>query len=129
MENNIFLSAYLNFLKLSKANDDRPYQIIGIFDDNNKLWYNGWAIYDPDHSGLYAKSRELLQYGLEIHKHIQKTNEEKAIIRSILVNSKFFISEKKIQLDLIVAIITYFTKTRCYNILKNDKLYIYCIYV
>lgn len=127
MENNILFSAYINYLKLEQISDGNPSQFIGAFDKYNKIWYNGWAIYDPNHFQKYAKSRELLQYGINIDKYIHKPLEEKAIIRSILLNSKFYITEKKTQLDLILAIITYLTKANRIFKIKNGNLFFYCI--
>jgi hypothetical protein len=127
MENNILFTAYINYLKLEQVNDGKPSQFIGAFDKRNKIWYNGWGIYDPNNFQKYTKSRELLEYGINIDKYIHKSLEEKAIIRSILLNSKFYITEKKTQLDLILSIITYFTKAKRIYKIKNDDLFFYCI--
>ena len=47
MSNNFLYNAYINFVKLEKSNFDisKKYQIIGKYDNNLKLWYNGWALY------------------------------------------------------------------------------------
>ena len=41
-----------------------------------------------------------------------KSEAEKALIKSILVNSKFYITEKKTQLYVILALIMYLTKAK-----------------
>jgi hypothetical protein len=135
MSNNFLYNAYINFLKIEKIkiehNDKKNYQIIGIFDSSLKIWYNAWALYvDKNTMDNYKKSKELLAYALNIESSMPGISVEiKCIIRHILVNSKFHLSEKKTQLDLILAIILYLTKARQYGITRQNNIYIYFIQI
>jgi len=135
MSNNIFYNAYIYFTKLKIYRHSNQIQlektnIIGMFDKSTNIWYNGWAIYDNDNSEKYKKSKELLLYALNIERDMHIKNIiEKAMIKSILINSKFYICEKKLQLNLIVALISYFIKAKSYGIFKSGSIYIYTMEV
>jgi len=58
-----------------------------------------------------------------------KSNIEKALIKSILVNSKFYVNEKKTQLNVILAIIAYLIKAKSYSIAKEGNNIIYIMEV
>ena len=128
----ILYNAYIYFAKLkfkTIANEVKPenLNIIGIFDEELNIWYNGWSIYDPDHYEKYKLSKELLIYGLNIERDMGRSDIEKAIIKSILVNSKFYIAEKQIQLNVILSLITYFIKPKNYSYIKTGSLLIYVV--
>jgi len=120
MSSNFLYNAYINYLKIynesKKTNLDNieNYHIIGIYDSNLNIWYNGWSLYvNPIHSNLYKKSKELLIYGLDIEKTMLGISHDiKYIIKHILVTSKIIIAERITQLNLILAVITYLTKAK-----------------
>jgi hypothetical protein len=135
MSNNFLYRAYINFLKIDKIkienNDKQKYQIIGIFDSSLKIWYNAWALYvDKNTIDNYKKSKELLVYALNIESSMPGISIEiKCIIKHILVNSKFYLSERKTQLNLILAVILYLTKAKQYGITRQNNVYIYFIQI
>ena len=132
---NILYNAYIYFMKLKRSNVTTEIKmekvnIIGMFDTTLKIWYNGWAIYDPDHGDKYKLSKDLLIYGLNIERDMfAKSDVEKAMIKSMLVNSKFYINEKKTQLNVILALITYFLKAKSYSVVSMGSIWIYLIEV
>jgi hypothetical protein len=76
----------------------------------------------------YKKSKDLLLYALNIPRDMHGVKDsEKLIIMSILINSKFYVSERKTQLDIILAIITYLTKSKNYYYIPKDDLRFYII--
>lgn len=103
--------------------------IIGIFDNTTNTWYNAWAI----HSNIkqykyYKKSRDLLKYSLNIDIDMTSIGyNNNIILRSILLNSKIYITEKELQIEIILSIITYLLKANSYSILKKDSLDYYII--
>lgn len=135
MSNNFLYRAYINFLKIDKIkienNDKQKYQIIGIFDSSLKIWYNAWALYvDKNTIDNYKKSKELLVYALNIESSMPGISIEiKCIIKHILINSKFYLSERKTQLNLILAVILYLTKAKQYGITRQNNVYIYFIQI
>lgn len=130
MNNNILYNAFINFYKLEKLHpsmtttQEQNYQIIGVLDTNNKIWYNAWSLYDIDSNlNLYKKSKELLLYALNLQRDVKGLSMvEKIIIRSILVNSKFYILERKTQLYLILAIIMYLVKAKRWGNYQTNNL-------
>ena len=130
---NILYNSYIYFMKLKDATDDinkmktEKVNFIGVYDENQQIWYNGWTICDIEHYDKYKLSKELLIYGLNIERDMGKSHVEKAIIKSILVNSKFYISNKNLQLNVIVALISYLVKAKSYSIFKVGSLSIYSI--
>jgi hypothetical protein len=115
MNNNFFYNAYIYFNKLKnrlmdKDDIDKQKNIVGIYDKSNKIWYNGWAIVSTQYEN-YKKSKDLLMYALNIEKDMPGVNiNEKALIKSILINSKFYIHERKLQLNVILSVIAYLLK-------------------
>lgn len=105
------------------------YQIIGIYDNRTYIWLNGWALinYEKSLEKNLVKTKELLLYILNFEKDMQSIYNkfEKTIIKSILINSKIYVYEKKTQLDIILAIICYLLKAK--NIFKqvNNDITIY----
>ncbi len=117
-------------IKNFKFDKDTPknYQIIGYYDTTLKLWYNGWGLYvNKEVSDWYKKSKELLAYSIDIDKHQSMTNIEKVIIRYILTNTKLYISEKKTQLYLILAILIYLSKAKRYGYSRENDILTYAI--
>jgi hypothetical protein len=144
MNNNFLYNAYIYFNKLDvldtsikkdlklemTGNTFSNLQIIGIFDKVQKIWYNGWSIYndEPWLVPSFKKSKEVLQYALNIEKDTGGlSQEEKIMIRSILTNSKFYINEKKTQLYVILAIVAYVTKAKKWGALNFGKLRYYYV--
>ena len=137
MNNNIFYNAYINFMRLKyKGRIDvnltlgSNCHIIGIYDKSQNIWYNAWSLtgFPTSSNDLYKKSKDLLLYALNIPKDMHGVKEsEKLIIMSILINSKFYISERKTQLDMILAIITYLTKAKNYYYIPKDDLRFYIV--
>ena len=145
---NILYNAYIYFMKLNHHSLNykdiktkntninvtqtklKVDNIIGMYDTKLHIWYNGWAIYDSEfgQTNKYKLSKDLLLYGLNIQRDMRlKSEAEKALIKSILVNSKFYITEKKTQLYVILALIMYLTKAKNYLILKEGSIIIYAV--
>jgi hypothetical protein len=106
------------------------YHIIGVYDKEQKIWYNAWSLigYPINSFDLYKKSKDLLLYALNIPKDMHGVKDsEKLIIMSILINSKFYITERRTQLDVVLAIITYLTKAKNYYYIPKDDLRFYII--
>jgi hypothetical protein len=134
MSNNIFYNAYIYFTKLKNYQPNQIYlektNIIGFYDSSKNIWYNGWAIYDNENTEKYKKSKELLLYAINIERDLHIKNIiEKTMIKSILINSKFYINEEELQLNIIVALIAYFIKAKSYGIFKSESIYIYTMEV
>lgn len=135
MSNIILKNAYNNFLHLKHEFIERidpldeSIQIIGFFDIDNKIWYNAWAIYNETNIKQYKKSVDLLKYIINIEKDLQISNTfEKMIIKYIICSSKIYIYEKKTQLHLILALLTYFIHANSWNVIKKDNVLIYVIH-
>jgi hypothetical protein len=136
MNNNVLYESYINFIKISKKYDDdyfldnkqepkEKYQIIGLYDTSNKIWYYGWTIFNNDKKNYYRynKSKELIKYALDIERDLPVSINEKQIIRSILINSKINIIDD-LQLQIIIALATYILRAK--EIIEHiDKNYIY----
>ncbi len=126
MNNNYLANAYTNFykipqLRLEKTEKINPnYQIIGLYDKIQNIWYNAWGLYNPESNyNLYRKSKELLQYALNIERDLKGISPAiKSIIRYILTSSKIYITERKTQLDLILALIMYMIKPKVWGWIK-----------
>lgn len=133
MNNNFFNKAYLNYIRLKRNFDNdsknninslNNVNIIGYYDNNSKIWYNAWAIYASDNDTIlkYSKSKETLKYALNIEKDMTSIDfPQRIIIKSCLINSKYYINES-IQLDIIIAIIMYLNKATRLNITKLNNI-------
>ena len=123
----MFLTIIIRIVNIVKIKD--IYQIIGIYDNRTYIWLNGWALinYEKSLEKNLVKTKELLLYILNFEKDMQSIYNkfEKTIIKSILINSKIYVYEKKTQLDIILAIICYLLKAK--NIFKqvNNDITIY----
>lgn len=137
MNNNFLYNSYINFIKIlnnstsdfldDKNIPNKHYQIIGLYDITDKIWYHGWAIYNSDKQNYYRynKSKELLKYALNIDRDLPVSINEKIIVRSILINSKINIIDD-LQISIIIAISTFLLRAKSiiyYNI--NNIKYIY----
>ena len=137
MNNNYLYIAYINYINLEKKNtsntnneenDILKYSIIGYYDKKTNIWYNAWSIYDNLYYDQYKLSKKLLIYALDIEKNLSNIDSYiKIIIRYILTSSKIYITEQ-IQLEIILSIITYFSKAK--NIIRREinniiKYYVY----
>jgi hypothetical protein len=133
----ILYNSYIYYNKLfNKAKKlnlfiDDSYHIIGVHDINQKLWFNAWALteFDENKRKQMIKSKELLNYALNIENDISSTynNIEKIIIKTILINSKFYINEKETQLDVILSVICYLTKATDIRYIESNHIFIYYI--
>lgn len=123
MNNNFLANAYVNFYKIPKKTFDKTgkinpdYQIIGLYDKTQNIWYNAWGLYNlEDNYNLYKKSKELLQYALNLERDLKGISPEiKTIIRYILISSKIYVTERSTQLNLILALIMYMTKPKVWG--------------
>jgi len=142
MSDNFFYNAYLNFLRLDRSTNDNLEQIIGYFDVEKKIWYNGWAIYSIDNKyDNHKKSKELLIYALNLENDLTAFSEpEKQIIKSIVCSSKIFITDDienienadeilnySIQLQIILSIICYLTKAKKFRTYYINNMFIFKI--
>ena len=145
MDNNIFYNAYKYYINLNNDNLDissNNRQVIGFFDNKFKIWYNAWSMTTmPEYiiefskkknveldKDLYKVSNELLKYGLNIHKDLQSVDPDRRnLIKTILINSKFYINEKKTQLDIILAIIAYLIKAKKVYYISDSNVFIYIV--
>ena len=137
MTSNFFYNSYIYYNKLyNKSNKsnlsiDDSYHIIGVHDMNQNLWFNAWALteFNVDKKKQMNKSKELLNYAFNIENDMSSiyNNIEKIIIKTILINSKFYINEKKTQLDVILSTICYLTKAKDIRYILSSQLYIYYI--
>jgi len=138
MNNDFLYNAYINYLNIRvNVKDINPKnkncQIIGMYDNKLKIWFNGWAtllnIHDKDIDPKrfkLNKSKELLLYGLNID--IIDNSMIKSIVRYILTSSKIYINEKNIQLDIILSIIVYLGKIQNIILSDNEDVTIYYTY-
>jgi hypothetical protein len=145
MNNNIFYNAYKYYINLKNDNleiSSNNRQVIGFFDNKFKIWYNAWSMTTvPEYiiefskkknieldKDLYRVSNELLKYGLNIHKDLQSVEPDRRyLIKTILINSKFYINEKKTQLDIILAIIAYLIKAKKVYYINDSNVFIYIV--
>ena len=130
---NIFNYMYMYFMKLDhktittiSQNDNLHF--IGIFDESTNMWYNAWALYTYNKEyRYYKKSRDLLKYSINMDIDTNNIDHINIILRSILINSKTYITEKDIQIDIILSIITYLLKAKSYSIIKKHNLNYYVV--
>ena len=142
--NNIFFNSLLYFNNIIKEAptpstiDKNNFNVIGIFDTQYNIWYNGWSIYYDDNKNYkseynieryYRKIKELLQYSIDLTIDYQISDiGQLVLLRSILINSKFYMPQKGIQLRLILGIITYLLKaTRIYKVHSNNSFEVYVV--
>ena len=108
---NLLYNAYLNFSKLSKTTGDittKKMCLVGAYDTDQKIWYNGWALANNINPEYNKKSKQLLQYAIDIA--IEPNDISQIIVRYIFTNSKLYIQEKIIQLRLIIAVSLFYMK-------------------
>ena len=145
MDNNIFYNAYKYYINLNNDNleiSSNKKQVIGFFDNKFKIWYNACSMSTtPEYiiefskkknveldKDLYRVSNELLKYGLNINKDLQSVEADRRyLIKTILINSKFYINEKKTQLDIILAIIAYLIKAKKVYYINDSNVFIYIV--
>ena len=137
--NNFLYNAYINFYKLpttsnvfseTSQNNLESSQMIGIFDNNKKIWFHAWSMYDIKiNINRYKSSRLLLDYAINIDKNMSISEEYKILVRSMLVNSKFYITEKKTQLYLLLAVILYLIGAKKWGMYAIDKNIYYFVAV
>jgi hypothetical protein len=130
MNNGFLYNSYINYNKIKNipATDfldenyllNKKYQIIGLYDTSNKMWYHGWAIYNNDKQNYYRynKSKELLKYALNIEQDLPISINEQIIVRSMLINSKINIIDE-LQVDIILAVITFLLHAKNIVIYEN----------
>jgi len=120
---------YLSMLKLNHENvifnsdnteitfiydnkkDIFDFDMLGYFDNQNKIWIWGWLLSDANQTSL---SRELLNYGLKLES--SSNSIEHFYIKALLVNSRIKIEEDTV-LETNLAICSY--------LIKNKILFIY----
>jgi len=136
MNNNKLYTIYTNYLDIKLNSTNISYSIeyerhlIGIFDKKLKIWYNAWSINnynikDKNYNNYNnSLSKELLKYAIDAEIH---TIDDviRNIIKSIICNSKIYITEYKTQLELIIAIFLYFTKKKLFIIEKQNNLFFF----
>ena len=130
MNNNYLYIAYMNYIEIydksvdsfDKDDDNKKLQIIGYYDKKTNIWYNAWSFYDPINFNQYKKSKELLNYAINIDNNLPGVESGiKMIIKYILTNSKIYI-EENIQLEIILSIIVYFLKAKKIKYSTNNKI-------
>ena len=136
MNNNKLYTIYTNYfdikLNSTKILNTIEYErhLIGIFDKKLKIWYNAWSInnyYIKDNNYKNYNnylSKELLKWSIDDENHIIN-DVIRNIIKSIICNSKIYITEYKTQLELIIAIFLYFTKKKIFIIEKQNNLFFF----
>ena len=145
MDNNLLYTVYINFFNIqleyyniqnniefdNKLKKKEIY-LIGIFDKSLKIWHNAWALNNYSGDGDIDMSRKFLIYFINREKSnfdtSFKNNIINNIIKSIVCNSKIYITEYKTQLQLILAIFLFFTKKNMYNITKINNLFYFFAY-
>lgn len=140
MSNYFLYNSYMNYIDIKKnpVNDfkneknlpNENYQIIGLYDITNKIWYQGWAIFNNDKNNYYRynKSKDLLKYALNIDRDFPISNNEKIIVRTMLINSKINIIDD-LQRDIILSVITFLIHAKNIVAHPNDKDNIIYYYV
>ena len=91
----------INFTDLNKKFN---YNILGLFDNNNKTWFWSWALPDVKYNQKYQAKR-LLDYAISLP--LYGENSVAFVINSFFVNSRMEI-QNKIQLEFILTLILYF---------------------
>jgi hypothetical protein len=140
MNNNLLYAIYTNYFYknnskiinnsiIDKNNNDISveYHLIGIYDKSLKIWYNAWALNNFNSKEIKI-SKLLLDHLLnsDIEYNIKKNS--LLIIKSIMCNSKIYITEYKTQLELILAIFIYYTRNDFIHNVKSGNLYYYYAY-
>jgi len=127
MNNNLLYTIYTNYLNLEmKIKSDKTNyntkNLIGIYDESLHIWYNAWSLDNFDNKSTKL-SKYILKYILDTNNTNSSTNITYSIIKSIICNSKIYITDEQTQIDLIVAIFMYYGKINKYNIEHNNNLY------
>lgn len=118
----------LNYKNIIRINPEDNLHIIGVFDETDNIWYNGWCIFiNRENYRYWKKSRDLLKYSINMDIDMNYLNNINIILRSILINSKIYLTDKDLQIDVILSIITYLLKAKSYSILKKYNLTYYII--
>jgi hypothetical protein len=107
-------SITFNIKKKSKIFD---YEILGYYDNQNRIWIWGWVLADLD-STKTKLCRELLNYGLKLDPSSNST--EHFILKSFLLNSRIKIDEY-IELEIKLAIFSYILKDKIYFIYPRKR--------
>lgn len=100
--------ADFNFSKseISIGKEKYKYELLGIFDNQSKIWIWSWLIPSIDINKSKI-SKGLLNYGLNLN---PGNNESEVIyLKTQLVNSRFLINDE-IQLEIHLALSTYLCK-------------------
>ena len=97
------------------TNNNYNFEILGLFDNSNKIWIWGWVIYI--NNNLIKIAKELLHYGLKLEPGLH-LNIKDSFLKSLLVNSRILI-ETDIELSINLAIIFYLIKNKCLFIFHN----------
>ena len=94
---------------------DFEFEILGYYDDNNKIWLWSWLF--PDFSKEQNKlSTDLLKYGLDLEPGTNMA--EHAMLKSMLVNSRIRLYDS-IELDVHLAILSYILKQKILFLLRS----------
>ena len=84
------------------------YELLGYYDNENKIWIWGWVLSDFNYKDT-PLCKYLLDYGLKLEP--KSATQEQFMIKGILVNSRILI-EEHVQLDINLAIYSYLVKER-----------------
>ena len=114
-ENKILIVDELNFENIKL---EASYEILGIFDNQTKIWIWSWLLPNISLSEIII-SKKLLDYGLKLES--QSNTPDHYYIKSQLTNSRILI-ENNIELDIHLAIISYLVKDQ-YSFIYPKKIY------
>ncbi len=98
---------------------EKDFELLGYFDEENKIWIWGWAIGSVNHE-LTKTCRDILSYGLSLEPG--SNSNEHFFIKSLLINSRILIQEDT-QLEINLAIFSYLAKSKI-GFIFSRKMYL-----
>ena len=98
----------ISFDKITFGQSDFDYELLGYYDNQNKIFIWGWVLPEFDHKKLIL-AKEILMYGINLESG--EDSIEHSIIKSILVNSRIQL-EDYIELTCYLSIISYIIKDK-----------------
>ena len=98
----------ISFDKITFNQDDFDYELLGYYDNQNKIFIWGWVLPEFDHKKLIL-AKEILYYGVNLE--VGEDSIEHSILKSVLVNSRIQL-EDYIELNCYLSMVSYIIKDK-----------------
>jgi hypothetical protein len=130
MTNYVDKNGFIEFYKDDKLEKKEEYEILGIFDNNQRVFIWSWLI--PSIENKFTNiARDLLNYALKLEP--SSNTYEHYFLKTTLLNSRIFIENQE-QMDILLSVSCYLIKNKSkfiysgqYNLSKTNFITIYYI--